>query len=310
MAGITLHEYLNGPWEQVRGYLIEELDQVAVTLQQVGTGTTGGSTAASGTFPGMITATATSTAPAGWLLCDGSTVSRVLYADLFAAIGTTYGAGDGANTFGLPDLQQRFLLGKAASGTGSTLGSTGGAIDHTHTVTVGNHTHTVNSHTHSGAPHTHTVTAHHHGVSLSTSAAGAHDHTVSGTTSASGDLNHVHYFSASTSTPSADVGFPTGDLSYEYAASNDHYHDVSGWTSGINVSLAHDHTYSATTNTTGTHSHTVGGNTDDTSPTTGGAAYTAESGAASPGTSAAGGFTQTTSGNNPPYVVVQYVIKT
>jgi hypothetical protein len=71
-------------------------------------------------------------APTGWLLCDGSAVSRATYAALFAVVGEVYGAGDGSTTFNLPDLRQRFPLGKAASGTGNALGATGGAIDHTH----------------------------------------------------------------------------------------------------------------------------------------------------------------------------------
>lgn len=50
-------------------------------------------------------------APAGWLACDGSVVSRTTYADLFTAIGTRFGAGDGATTFGLPDLRGEFLRG-------------------------------------------------------------------------------------------------------------------------------------------------------------------------------------------------------
>ncbi len=75
------------------------------------------------------------TAPPGYLLCDGSAVSRTTYAVLFTILSTTYGVGDGSTTFNLPDLRQRFPMGKAVSGTGSTLGGTGGAIDHTHTVT-------------------------------------------------------------------------------------------------------------------------------------------------------------------------------
>jgi microcystin-dependent protein len=65
----------------------------------------------------------------GWLLADGSAVSRTTYADLFGVIGTTWGAGDGANTFALPDLRGRVLLG-AGAGSGLTvrrLGQTGGA---------------------------------------------------------------------------------------------------------------------------------------------------------------------------------------
>jgi microcystin-dependent protein len=55
--------------------------------------------------------------PAGWLLCDGSAVSRGDNARLFAAIGTVWGSGDGATTFNLPDLRGRFLRG-VDSGSG------------------------------------------------------------------------------------------------------------------------------------------------------------------------------------------------
>lgn len=51
------------------------------------------------------------TAPAGWLKANGAAVSRTTYATLFAAIGTTYGAGDGRSTFNLPDLRAEFLRG-------------------------------------------------------------------------------------------------------------------------------------------------------------------------------------------------------
>ena len=70
--------------------------------------------------------------PSGWLLCDGSAVSRSTFADLFAVIGIAFGVGDGATTFNLPDMQQRFPLGQAASGTGVNVGDTGGDIDHVH----------------------------------------------------------------------------------------------------------------------------------------------------------------------------------
>jgi len=80
-------------------------------------------------------------APTGFLLCDGSAVSRATYADLFAILSTTFGAGDGVTTFNLPDMRGKFPLGKAAAGTGSALGSTGGTIDHVHTGP--SHTHDV-----------------------------------------------------------------------------------------------------------------------------------------------------------------------
>jgi microcystin-dependent protein len=69
------------------------------------------------------------TAPDGYLLCDGSAVSRTTYADLFGVIGTTYGTGDNSTTFNVPDLQGKFPQGK--SGT-TNLATTGGA----NTVTV------------------------------------------------------------------------------------------------------------------------------------------------------------------------------
>ena len=62
--------------------------------------------------------------PAGYLLCNGATISRSTYSALFAVISTTYGAGDGSSTFLLPNLQSRIAIGK--SGT-YALGSTGGA---------------------------------------------------------------------------------------------------------------------------------------------------------------------------------------
>src|SRR5688572_13618888 len=79
-------------------------------------------------------------APDGYLLCDGSAVSRTTYAALFTAIGGNYGAGDGSTTFNLPDLRGRVVAGKDDMGgssanrltdandglNGDTLGDTGG----------------------------------------------------------------------------------------------------------------------------------------------------------------------------------------
>jgi len=64
---------------------------------------------ASGIGPGAITYFPVATAPAGWLKCNGAAVSRTAYAALFLVIGTTYGVGDGATTFNLPDLRGEFL---------------------------------------------------------------------------------------------------------------------------------------------------------------------------------------------------------
>ncbi len=99
----------------------------------------------------------TDTAPANYLLCDGSAVSRSTYATLFAVISTTYGVGDGSTTFNLPDLRGRLPLGQDDMGGASanvvthanadTLGGTEGSETHTLvTAELPAHTHTVSVH--------------------------------------------------------------------------------------------------------------------------------------------------------------------
>ena len=67
--------------------------------------------------PGIIQAYSGSTVPTGWLLCDGSAISRITYADLFDIIGITYGSGDGSTTFNLPNLIDKFIQGSNTAGT-------------------------------------------------------------------------------------------------------------------------------------------------------------------------------------------------
>jgi hypothetical protein len=74
-------------------------------------GTTWQSTAPAGTPAGTVIYYAANSAPTGYLKANGATVSRSTYASLFSAIGTTFGAGDGSTTFGLPDLRGEFPRG-------------------------------------------------------------------------------------------------------------------------------------------------------------------------------------------------------
>ena len=84
---------------------------------------------------GGIVQYAGSTAPDGYLICDGSAISRTTYADLFNVIGTYYGTGDGSTTFNLPNLKGRIPVGYDNSQTEfDTLGETGG--EKTHTLTI------------------------------------------------------------------------------------------------------------------------------------------------------------------------------
>jgi microcystin-dependent protein len=121
---------------------------------------------------GIPTATivpwSTSSVPTGFLECNGAAVSRSTYSALFAIVGTTYGAGDGATTFNVPDLQDNVAVGK--SGT-KALASTGGANTVTSTGNVGgstanatlteaqlaSHTHNFRSQTNQGAPNPNVV---------------------------------------------------------------------------------------------------------------------------------------------------------
>jgi microcystin-dependent protein len=118
---------------------------------------------------GSITAYAGASAPSGWLLADGTAVSRATYAALFAVCGTTYGAGNGSTTFNLPNLKGRVVVGLDASQAEfDARGETGGAK--TVTLTEAQ----MPSHTHVQNAHSHTVTdpGHTHGQNVSANTGG------------------------------------------------------------------------------------------------------------------------------------------
>lgn len=114
---------------------------------------------------GAIKTFAGDTPPSGFLVCDGSIVSRTTYARLFAEIGTSWGQGDGSTTFHLPDLRGRFLRGRdagagrdpggrIASNTGGATGDNVGSVQGDSTKNpgfggsadaVGNHQHYVHT---------------------------------------------------------------------------------------------------------------------------------------------------------------------
>lgn len=174
--------------------------------------------------PGDLKVSARSSTPTGWLLCDGSAVSRATYSDLFSAIGTAYGTGDGSTTFNVPDYRGRTILG---AGTGSSLtaralGDTGGA--ETHTLT----TDEIPSHNHGGT----------------TGSNGAHTH--SGTTGSGGSHDHDPGGASSTGfiVASAPGGTATGGAG-------------SGWAQTSSTASAGSHTHSFTTGSSGSHTHSV-----------------------------------------------------
>lgn len=137
----------------------------------------------------------TTSAPTGFLMCEGAAVSRATYATLFALIGTTFGVGDGSTTFNLPNFKQRMPIGRdAAQAACDTIGEVGGSFNHTHTTpahqhNINSHTHDMQNHvhgqpahTHTGPSHTHTVSGHYHdtqagGATIAINSSGTHDHT-------------------------------------------------------------------------------------------------------------------------------------
>ena len=149
-------------------------------------------------IPGVIQLYAGSSAPSGWLICNGQAVSRTTYAALFAVIGTTYGAGNGSTTFNVPNLVNKTVRGS------NSLGKTGGAD--TVTLTTAN------------------MPAHSHGVgSLSTNNTGAHTHTVGTGTRASGGSSGNY----------PDAIYGTYDVTINTNSTGAHSHTISGSTASV-----------------------------------------------------------------------------
>lgn len=160
---------------------------------------------------GTITAYAGATAPTGWLLCDGTT-STSGYTALAALVGAT-----------TPDLKGKFLMGKTASGTGSTLLGSGGS----NTIAEGN------------------LPSHSHGVgTLATSTTGSHSH--GGSTSTAG--THAHFYDRTTVSQRTVFNSDLDSLDDVVLA-------FGSATTGSDGS--HSHTISSD----GNHSHTISGST-------------------------------------------------
>lgn len=126
--------------------------------------------------PGIIIAYGGTAAPTGWLICDGTPVSRTTYVHLYGFIGNAYGSGDGSTTFNLPDCRGVFLRGvsgatgrdpnassRTASGSGGNTGNNVGSLQDSD---FSSHTHIQNVHNHLQAAHSHGLTdpGHHHSI--------------------------------------------------------------------------------------------------------------------------------------------------
>ena len=197
---------------------------------------------------GGITMYGAGSAPTGWLLCDGTAVSRTTYASLFAVVGETYGVGNGTTTFNLPNLKGRVPVGRDSADTlFDVLGEVGGAKTHTLTTSeMPSHTHTQDAHTHTQNAHGHSGGSHTHGATVGTGyAVGAI--TIAGGAGTSKHGTHATGYSASpTSTePNGGTNFPAAN----------HSHGVSIEFAGVTV----NNTTATNQNTTATNQNTGGG---------------------------------------------------
>lgn len=229
--------------------------------------------------PGAIMPYAGSSAPSGWLLCDGNAYPKDDYLSLWGAIGYTYG-GNGSSTFAVPDLKGRVPAGRNSTETEfDTLGEIGGAKTVTlttaqmpsHTHTQDSHNHTQNSHNHTQDSHNHTQNSHTH----TTTDNGSHSHGGNG---------------------------GTNEFVYRDGAYNTGYHGPAG-SGGLAL------TWNSSTGSAGTHSHTAN------SQTATNIAQTATNQAQTATNQAQTATNQNTGGgqshnNLQPYLVLNYIIKT
>jgi len=191
----------------------------------------GGQGPRTGLPPGLIIPVAAGNVPPDVLPCDGRALVRTDYFPLYQAIGVAWGAGDGTTTFNIPDLRDRALY-----GAGGVVGFAG-----TDGVAFGSR----------GGP------AHHHDINQTTAAGGNHSHNVSasGSTDAVGDHTHdppnSQAFANCTGNQMVNPGTGTGryviqNYGYYMSAAGGHSH-------GVNVS--------GSTDTQGSHTHTLAGPT-------------------------------------------------
>ncbi|WP_341272113.1 phage tail protein [Stenotrophomonas maltophilia] len=238
-------------------------------------------------IPGQVIMFAGKTAPSGTLLCDGAAVSRTTYAELFAAIGTLYGAGDGKTTFNLPAMLEGTVVTHTQKPETVGTATSGEVIGHAHgasSASAGTHSHTIT--VAGGGAHSHgasAAAAGDHAHNTWTDSQGHHAHT--GGTSASGDHQHISPFGDQMPYPWGQYGNrdqvgtrasgvdqdnswpltnPAGNHAHTFTTdgAGAHAHNIGMNGSGnhthtISVAQVGDHGHSASAADAGAHTHAV-----------------------------------------------------
>lgn len=278
--------------------------------------------------PGVMMPYAGSTAPDGWLLCDGSAISRTTYANLFAVLSTTFGSGNGTSTFNIPNTSGRTIVG---AGTGARDGESGtGAISGGTALTAralgawtGKESNTIAStnlppHTHGLSSHTHTITIANSsptsgGPSGGSDSASAGIGSPSPSGTAGTSISHAHgtqyagshehrlYYVIDAASGSAKARVSaagttlsnTGITTYEAY----HNHTVDADNPYHNHDMS-DHRHSSD------HSHGLGGHTHTTTH-----GHSGTTDGPSTASTTDGGFANNAVGNVQPMLVLNYIIK-
>jgi len=268
---------------------------------------------------GSIQIIAYGTADSGWLLCDGSAVSRTTYASLFAKIGTAYGAGNGTTTFNVPNLNDRLPIGLGSVAT--PLGLAFGSMNHTHTTPT--HQHTVSAHNHGNyhlhghGGHSHTVPDHSHFVAShyhDTQASGADIRIISSGahTHSEDDLRSTSTGSGTTTSYTWNNGGGTLSTQIVDSTNSDHVHSNADFLGRVgNVTSARNGDAGFQSNGSGAFSTLSSGGFYVDGPVfdSGGVAKNTTDNSTAFATPAGEGG-GTTGSNNPPCLVVRFQIKT
>jgi hypothetical protein len=178
----------------------------------------------------------TTSVPSGWLLCNGDAISRSTYSRLFSVLSTTFGSGDGVNTFNIPNFDLKTPMGIQGGGTRGYSNITASSSSHSHNHTVsatiasddqnisGNHYHSTTN----GGDHNHNFG----------SSNMAHTHN---TEAPSGNHTHSYNYNAN-----AGANSTTGSTA----------HGTHNGISGVAATIA-NHTHTLSNAATGNHSHTI-----------------------------------------------------